>query len=383
MAQIPISIQALRPIWASDAGKVVNDGLAEQVSSYSQDVQAVGGYGSASFQFPCNQQTAEEWIDGGIGLHIEVYDGINQVWEGFVNEVSANLGALSVKRGPLLNITNRTKVTYQTTSYATNPPIGGQATETAWDSDLDSISAYGQLEGVLTGGQGTAANAEKLRDVYLLENKYAETNNSLSIQGGEGQVSVSVSCVGYHRLLERYFYSNSASGTVTADARIEAVLTADPSSRFSSDYGEVDGNSVTVPAYEKGDRTAWTVIKSALALGGSSDERWLFGIYNGRKARYEAMPSDIAYLFRLGDTSQVVEDALLGSQVARWDVTAGKWLMFPDFLAGRGSTSTLRDDPRNLFIESASYQAPWFLTLGGAKVGKLAQLLAKQGLGSI
>ena len=79
----------------------------------------------------------------------------------------------------------------------------------------------------------------------------------------------------------------------------------------------------------------------------------------------------------------VVEDALLGSQVARWDVTAGKWLMFPDFLAGRGSASILRDDPRNLFIESASYQAPWFLTLGGAKVGKLAQLLAKQGLGGI
>ena len=383
MGNMPLSIVASRPIWADDAGEVLADDLSERVDSYQHSTQALGGYGAASFSFAANKATIEEWIEDGIGRHVEVYDGINQVWEGFVNEVSGSLGALSVGRGPLLNITNKTKVQYQTVSYATNPPVGGQSAETLWDSDPDSIALYGTLETILTGGQGASSDADKLRDVYLLENKYPETNSSLSLQGGEGQMSVTVTCVGYYRLLERYFYSDTATGTVQANVRIEDVLTNDPSVRFSSNYDEVDVNSVFAPAFEDGSRTAWTVIKSILSLGGTSDERWLFGIYNGRQARYRAIPSEGAYEFRLSNAGQDVIDTHLGVQVARWDVTAGNWLMFPDFLVGQSFGSALRNDPRHLFIESASYQAPWGLTLNGSKVGKAAQLLAKRGLGNI
>lgn len=93
------------------------------------------------------------------------------------------------------------------------------------------------------------------------------------------------------------------------------------------------------------------------------------------------MPTAVEYLHRLGDPAQRVT-TLENVTVYPWDVKPGKWLFVPDFLVGRARiTATrpaeLRRDPRNKFIESVRYTAPWGLDMSGGKTDRLSQLLAK------
>jgi len=126
----------------------------------------------------------------------------------------------------------------------------------------------------------------------------------------------------------------------------------------------------------------WDYIKALTSRGDASDNRYTFGIYNGRKAYYTVQPTTNTYVQRLTDPKVRVE-TLTGQEVYPWNVTAAKWLFYPDFLIGRIAPSNLRDDPRYEFIETVSYSAPWGLTHNGSKVGRLDQKLAKLGLGGV
>jgi hypothetical protein len=137
-----------------------------------------------------------------------------------------------------------------------------------------------------------------------------------------------------------------------------------------------------VKQYLNDNAAAWSLIQGLVARGDSSDNRYIFGIYNGRVPTYEAIPTDFEYQQRLSDPAQRVETPQ-GIEVKPWDVTAGKWLFVPDFLIGQVQPTDLRLDPRMIFIESLTYTMPWGLSIQGGKTDKLSQKLAKLGLGGI
>jgi hypothetical protein len=158
------------------------------------------------------------------------------------------------------------------------------------------------------------------------------------------------------------------------------VLAADPDSRFSFDYANMDDNTFQVNQYEDDDADAWTVIMDVVNIGDASDNRWIFGIYNDRKAHYTAVPTDIEYRSQLTDESQKIIQG--GGEIFPWSVRAGKWLFMDDFLVGQPQSTTLRKDQRAVFAETVAYTAPWGLKVNGVKVNKLAQILAKQQMGA-
>jgi len=113
-------------------------------SSYSHTIQAVGGYWQANFTINDNQDNIEDWLADGLGRHIEVFNESQEmIWEGFVDEVSANLGALTVSRGMLLDIANRVSVVYTTVDTSTDPPTTGDQSETSVENDTTSQTKYG------------------------------------------------------------------------------------------------------------------------------------------------------------------------------------------------------------------------------------------------
>ena len=115
--------------------------------AYSHENRALGGYYKANASFQVNQQLAEEWIEYGLGRHVETYGPhLDVIWEGFVNKVTATLGPLTFSIGPLLNIGNRVKVAYSTVDYTVSPPLAGVATSTAVTNDTTSQDLYGILE---------------------------------------------------------------------------------------------------------------------------------------------------------------------------------------------------------------------------------------------
>jgi hypothetical protein len=119
-----------------------------------------------------------------------------------------------------------------------------------------------------------------------------------------------------------------------------------------------------------------------VALGDPSDfARYTFGVYDDRQAYYKKMPTAIEYVYRLSSGSQAIETTG-GARVQPWNVRPAKWLEIPDFLIGRAAGGgNLRDDPRNVFIESVTYTAPFGLTINGGKVSTLKQKMAQLGLG--
>jgi hypothetical protein len=52
-------------------------------------------------------------------------------------------------------------------------------------------------------------------------------------------------------------------------------------------------------------------------------------------------------------------------------------------MIGRVADTNIRQDPRNIFVESLAYTAPYGLILNGGKISTLSQRLAQKGLGGI
>lgn len=372
---------ASQPIWVG--GSTVDDGLAQKMSSYSHDITATMGYDKASLTITMRKRDAEDWFSDGLGRHIVVYDHALVVcFEGFVNHVAIDLGALSAERGPLMDAVNRTRVVYQRTTYNTNPPIGGGQAVTAVANNTSSQALYGILENALNGGQGNASAMEQLRSTFLQENAYPESSNDIKL-GGRGNVVVKLSILGYGHLLDKYIYTQtSTTGYINASAKVQAILAADPSTRFSTNYNYISTNTHQVPAYENDRASAWEVLKVVVGRGDSSNNRWLFGVFADRIAKYNAVPTTLKYQITLGDNRQRIEE-IGGAEIYPWNMVSGEWVTITDFLIGKQQPSTLREDERNTFIEQVNFSTPWDLSINGNKVKLLPQMLAKRGMGSI
>jgi len=374
-----ISINASEPLWY-DYGYL--DQLTTQLAAYSHSIKALGGYWQAQFTIRGNRLLVEDWLDAGLGRHIETYgDGLNKIWEGFVNKIVVNYGPLSVTRGPLLDIGNRVNLVYSGIDVTTDPPAVGVKVETGEANDTDSQDLYGIVPRILTTGGATDTDADAIRDTYLAEHKLPKTSKAWQ-NDTAGDLSATVEALGYVHWLN-WAYNSTTNGEQNASVKVSNVLGDTPNSAWLT-YGtdNVDTNTLQVKAFEDDDNLAWNVIKSVVARGDSSQNRWLFGIHNDQAATYEAAPTDLEYQQRLSDPKVRVE-TVSGAEVYPWNVLPGKWLMFPDFLIGKTQPSALREDARALFIEEVRYRAPWGLSLHGGDVDTLPQLLAQFGLGGV
>jgi hypothetical protein len=323
------------------------------------------------------------WLGAGVGRNIEVYSPQGRVmWEGFVNEVSASLGPISINRGPYLGIANRVYVTYQTIRWNTNPPIGGQKRTTAAANDTDSQARYGIYETYVSAGEGTDDDAADLRDTYLQEFKEPATRHSISLSRSSAP-SVTISCLGYCHLLKRFRYFNDSTGLVNASQKVQDVLAADPNSIFSTDYSDISTNTLQVLDREDSDRDGLGVINDVVSRGDASGNRYIFMVMGGRKAVYKAIPTEYEYTHVLSDSINTIRGIGGTAPIPPWDVLPGKWLNIADFLIGTGPSPTdLAQDPRSVFVESVTYTAPYGLSMRGGRSDLFKQKLANFGFGA-
>jgi hypothetical protein len=356
--------------------------IGQGFDAYSQEVRALGGMWAANIAQRDRQSKIEDWIAGGLGRHIVVYDDAQQViFEGFVNKISANLGPLSVERGPLLDVSNKIFLVYSTVDTAVSPPILGVRARTSTVEDTDSQDKYGIFETPLSSGGVTSTEADEIINTFIVERAEPQTSQSINIPPS-AEPSVSLEILGYVHWLFYPYNQTANTGTQNLSDQLEDILTADPNGIISTDYAGITANTLPVKRYENDDSSAWGLIKSLVAQGDASDNRYIFGIYQDRKARYEAIPTTLTYQQRLQDPQARIE-TLAGQRVLPWNVLPGKWLLESDFLIGQPVPATLREDQRAVFIESAQYSSPWNVTLHGGRVDTLSQKLAKLGLAGV
>lgn len=351
-----------------------------EIENLSFENLAVGGCWAASFSKAMSLQAAEDWYESGLGRTIKFYDQYTDwVWEGFVNKVTINPGDNSEVRGPLLDVKNRTSSTYTPRDFSVFPPVDGSQTSTTIVEDDKSQKLYGILEGVVGAGATPKENAEKVRDLYLLENSIPKTTGQISISPGDSKTpTVTIELLGFVHWLMVFIYENTSNTTGYLSDKIKDILGYDPNGIISTQYKYIEENLYLVNDLETKQRYAWDVLTELLSVGNdSNDDRRLFGIYENKVAKYNVKPTDIKYEYKLGDR-QVVKEYNSQTIVRPWAIKPGNWITVPDFLIGRNIVSTnLNKDPRNKFIESVKYTSPYSVDLSGGQTDRLSQMLAK------
>lgn len=358
---------------------------AANVNSYNHVISASGGYLSASFTTVGNETFAEDWLAYGLGRHIIVYGPSAEIiWEGFVNQLDINMGGVTFTKGPLVEIANRVSGVYTPViDPTTDPPITGTALETTLTEDSESILKYGIWEKLLNIGTVLLADAYYIRDLYLEENAFPDGNPSISISGGSKNYSITVNCRGYIDWLEYIYNFTDSHLSIYLSEIIKNILGSDPNDIISTDYSSISENLVIKDPWTEDNKTAKTLIDELLALGGGSDDRWTFGIYKNRKAIYAPIPTEVEYIYYKTGTTQQIETTQ-GTIVEPWNVLPCKWVTIPTFLSNLNiSASNIKNDPRIFFAEEVNFTAPDQVTINGAKVRRLAQYMAKLGLGSV
>lgn len=335
--------------------------------SYSHTIKAQGGYWQASLSFPTDKTSGEAWFENGLNRQLVVYNqGGGVVWEGFVNKINLNTGPLIISRGPLLESSNRVRVLYPPANNSIYPPVVAPSISSASTNDTTQQDFYGIIESVLSNSPISQAEAEQVRDTFLQANKDPAINQQLTIPATQ-QTRITLECLGFINWFRAYTYSNTNTGTQDADEKIRNVITADINSIFSTDYENIVSNTFQVTKNENGEAFAFDVIKEVVSVGDGSDNRYTFGIYKDKKAKYQLKESGLYYQQKLSDPGSKIK-LMSGGKIDPWDILPGKWLFISDFLVGRSfDTVTLTDDPRNLYIEEVRFTMPYQVNLIGKK----------------
>ena len=372
-----VSVQVFDPLIRG--GSYIGD-ITYKLQGYQHEKASVGGYLSMSITLIDNVSSLEEWFENGIGRHIVTYNpGGIPIMEAFVNQLTFNIGAMSEQRGPLMGIGITVRAIYSPKDSSVYPPVVGATTTTVLVQDAVSVAKYGAVEKAISAGACTLAEAEQARDSFLNEYKNPESTGGLNLSS-MNMPNIVLDCLGYVKWTDVYVFSSVVAGYISISDYIKALLGAEYNSMFSTDYDWIATNAFLVGASAPGEQYASTLIKALLQIGDANDNRYIFGCYTNRKFRYNAIPTTIKYHHYLSDPGQKIYEN--DNPVDPWDVEPGHWAFVPDFLTGRVIQDTsLRKDPRNKFIESVVYTAPYSVDLSGGKTDPLSQFLAKLGAG--
>lgn len=117
---------------------------------------------------------------------VQLFDARQRiVWLGWISDISLALGAISI--GASLDpMGNSVRVAYALTGGSN---AGTRAT-TASATDADSIAEYGTKELTISLGDGSASQAEQLRDVVLSQRRYPAATPGLADRSAEASVTL-------------------------------------------------------------------------------------------------------------------------------------------------------------------------------------------------
>lgn len=354
--------------------------LTERVEGYQHVVGAFGGYISATFSLSATLQEIEFWLAYGLNAHVEIKDqGNDWAWVGFVDSLDVKLGGLALQRGPVTAIANRVRLAYTRMESASSVNQGEQRF-TAIAEDSNSQRKYGVLTKTLTAPSGglTDAEAVQVRDLYLAESKNPKDTKSINFGGEEGAVNVTFNCVGYYARLNTPYHVTT-TGYQDISAKLKAVLAADPNGLFPAGNNLITTNTTQVKTEETDEPDALSIIRSLVGLGDAAGARYLFLVSENNRVTYAPAPTTVDYM-GVG-YGQIKLRSFSGAPLQPWAVRPGRWAFLTTLLAGYSPKQDLRDDLRALFIEQATYTAPYLIQLQGGAVNTLPQVLAQYGLG--
>jgi len=347
---------------------------------------ADGGYWAATISFPTSKLDAERWFERAMPMHVSIFTPhLQLLWEGFVNQATVMLSSLTKTRGPLTSIGNRAYARATLSEIIGNEIITTQDWTTVSADHTDSKLKYGVWEAVINAGTVySATEARDLRDTWLNENAFPQMTENLTVDAANAP-AITLECLGYIHFFDSYVYNANTSGTDNVSVaitnsggtgKLQQVISADPNGLFSIANSDMIDNGILEQQWEDQDMTAMTLIRSMVAKGDGSGNRCLFRVVKDRKIVYKVAPSTARYAMRLASAERQIY-TLARRREEFYEVGAGEWIIFSDFLVGDVARGTLQEDPRAMFIEQLTYNSPYGLQVDGSRWGTTEQLIAQ------
>ena len=360
--------------------------------SYSHTIEAVGGFSTATIEVAVDVLTLSMWLNSGLGRHIVVHGpGGAVAWEGFVNQIEANMSGLSMSHGPLMEVSNKVKVKYQTISWdIPDTPVRGLPGQTAYANDTLSQERYFVLEEIVNIGEASEVlnQPTAIRDTYLNEFAWPVTSQAVTLLPTEGP-TVTLNCMGYFNLFKKFYYQKTGTvSSMNASAKIIDVVEAEPNS-IVADTARVEVNTTPVAEHEDGESTGWDVILDTISFGTSNNYRYIVGMDENRTLYGKEIALDqidLDYIVRVRSNNPVIGHYPGGGSIPKMLVRPGNWIVVTDTIAtypGSASSLVSHRDPRTVFIESVSYEGNGEIVLSSTTQRSVDRAIARIGLDTL
>lgn len=295
--------------------------LGARLTRYEHSSVATCGFESATVTLITDVDEALALLDECGASTVITGPDATTVFEGVLVTVDVRIGQRSRSKS-LEAVANRVRCRYTT--------VLGTPAVTTTASDATSVARYGTKDGVVTVNQTNSAAALVTRNRYLGQFAYplAQPATTLATgDGGAGGAEVVLTFAGWYEtlgwvMLERADTASEATTTQVGTLIGSGAFGIAATNPFlSTSTANIATTGTTAPRTIAADTTFRQAIESRLVLGDTSDERFAWGVYEGRSLRVRqwagANPSNIGYRLRLGAFE--VRNGQ-GGLVAPWDV---------------------------------------------------------------
>ncbi len=227
-----------------------------------------------------------------------------------------------------------------------------QQAETAWYMDVDSQDEFGVSEDVLLYGGLSDAAANAKAQTHLGKNRWVRTRPPDDYLVGKVQGPDSLSLTFYgHVFTLRNRHCRSA-GTDQAGTIVSTLI---GESEFIT-AGIVSANTMQYQIDDRGPLRAWDVIEDIVLTGDASGNRWIGGVYGGRKFDYGQASTTIEYRYSKG-----ILKTVSGVVIEPWFLRPGLVYM-DDMPLGPGDISgNDMDDPRAFYMDEVEFDVAGWL----------------------
>ena len=333
----------------TNTGPFIN--LTRHAKDWSRSTRAIGGYWTGDFTITPNTMGRQQMVhfyNTYIGYRIlESTAGI-QTWDGEIVQMDLTLDGKTDRR--TLDIEswhNKIKVTY--TDSATSA-----ATSTAYSENTDSSDRYGEsvyIDVVDENYNSTAATAA--RDRRLNEKAFPKSlpvTGFASGPGRPGRNRLVVRCAGYvYSINRRLRESDTAAAAVSTQ-----VSTLVGESEFVT-AGDIDTNAMSVPiSCADVPERLWDIIEDMILMGDTSGNRWVGGVYNGRRFDYKQAETAVTHYWKNRRLQNASGVAMTPSLIRPDIIVAVMGSAFGETPPG----GNVWDSPRRVYIEEVEFTMP-------------------------
>lgn len=325
--------------------------------SYNHTITASGGFDTANFTI--NSIVNIDKLLSYIGEKVRVYSDGVLCWYGYIDNITVNLGGITLQTTSLSDLKNKVAVKYNNiiTSFAI---------------DQTSIDKYGIQSEVLSSSTKIQIVAERHRDTYLRENsllKFLPT----SIGNSGNSTSITFNLVGFHKKLD-YYYKETNTGITTVKNKVETLLVAEPNETFDHYTLDIDENELSVTIEEPDYVKASSLISGMAAMGSENDNYPIYwGFFGDNYFAFKTIPLAEEYTF--DSEANILRQN--GKIIKPEFIKAGKFLRLTNIV---NSGSVFYDRVDLAYINSVNFTYPDSFSISTDKRSKLAQQLSKLGL---